>query len=152
MIQGTVVLNYPEYISENWHGTLLTIAISLFGVFFNTTLAKKLPVVEGLVLIIHIFAFFGILVTLWVLAPRHSASDVFAQFTDGGNWDSLGVATLVGVSSGTTPLLGADAATHMAEEIRDAGRNIPLAILLTTALNGLMGKQPRITTEVLDRD
>lgn len=140
MIQGIAVLNYPNYVAENWHGTLLTMAIALLGVFINTVLAKKLPMLEGLVLGIHIFAFFGILVTLWVLAPRHSAKDVFTQFTDGGNWGSMGVATLVGVSSGISPLLGADAATHMAEEIRDAGRNIPLAMLTTTVVNGIMGE------------
>lgn len=71
MIQGLLVLNYPStYTYESWHGTLLMIAMGLFSVFFNTVLARKLPMIEALVLLIHIGAFFGILVTLWVLAPR----------------------------------------------------------------------------------
>lgn len=70
VIQGLLVLNYPAYVYENWHGTLLMIAMGLFSVFFNTVLARKLPMIEGLVLLIHIGAFFGIVVTLWVLAPR----------------------------------------------------------------------------------
>lgn len=74
MIQGLLVLNYPTYVYESWHGTLLMIAMGLFSVFFNTVLARKLPMIEGLVLMVHIGAFFGIIVTLWVLAPRADVS------------------------------------------------------------------------------
>lgn len=67
-IQGLVVLNYPDYIYEQWHGTLLTIAVAAFSVGFNTVLARKLPLIEAIVLVVHIFGFIGILVSLWVLA------------------------------------------------------------------------------------
>ena len=57
-IQGLVVMNYPNYVPQAWHGTLLTLAVSAFSVLFNTVLARKLPLIEALVLIIHIFGFF----------------------------------------------------------------------------------------------
>lgn len=69
-IQGLVILNNPGYVPEKWHGTLLTFAVATFSVFFNTFLVKRLPLVEGIVLILHIFGFFGVLITLWVLGPR----------------------------------------------------------------------------------
>lgn len=108
------MLNYPDYVFEAWHGTLLMIAISLFAVFFNTVLARKLPLVEGIVLVVHICAFIGIIVTLWVLAPRSDAAAVFGGFTDAG-WHSLGGSTLIGITAGILPLVGADAAVHMSE-------------------------------------
>lgn len=138
-IQGLVVLNYPSYNPQPWHGTLITIAVAAFSVLFNTVLARKLPLVEALVLIIHIFGFFGILITLWVLSPRADAHDVFTQFSDGGNWGSLGGSTLVGILAGILPLLGADAAVHMSEELRDAGRTLPRSMIMTTVINGAFG-------------
>ncbi|KAJ4138015.1 hypothetical protein NW754_001374 [Fusarium falciforme] len=89
-IQGLVVLNYPDYAPEAWHGTLLTVAVAAFSVLFNTILARKLPLIEALVLVIHIFAVFGILVALWVLSPRADTKAVFTEFSDGGGWGSLG--------------------------------------------------------------
>ena len=138
-IQGLVVLNYPNYVPEAWHGTLLTIAVAAFSVVFNTLLARKLPLIEALVLIIHVFAFFGILVALWVLAPLADAKSVFTEFSDGGGWGSLGGSTLVGILAGILPLLGADAAVHMSEELRDASRSLPRSMILTTVFNGAFG-------------
>lgn len=138
-IQGLVVLNCPGYVPEAWHGTLLTVAVAAFSVLFNTLLARKLPLIEALVLIIHVFAFFGILVTLWVLSPRADAKAVFTEFSDGGGWGSLGGSTLVGILAGILPLLGADAAVHMSEEVRDAGRTLPLSMIMTTIINGAFG-------------
>lgn len=136
-IQGLIVLNYPNYVFEAWHGTLLSIAVAAFSVAFNTGLARKLPLIEGIVLLIHICAFIGILVTLWVLAPRGDSS-VFTTFTDGG-WNSLGGSTLIGITSGILPLLGADAAVHMSEELRDAGKTLPKTMIWSTAINGALG-------------
>lgn len=138
-IQGLVVLNYPNYIPEAWHGTLITIAVAAFSVLFNTVLARKLPLIEALVLIIHIFGFFGILAALWVLSPRADASIVFTEFTDGGGWGSLGGSALVGILAGILPLLGADAAVHMSEELRDASRTLPRSMIMTTIFNGAFG-------------
>lgn len=114
MIQGLIALNHPDtYVPEGWHGTLLTIAVAAFAVFFNTFLARHLPIIESGLLAIHFLAFVGILVTLWTMSPHISDATVFTQFSDGGGWNSLGVSTLAGINSGILPLLGADAAAHM---------------------------------------
>lgn len=138
-IQGLIVLNNESYVPEGWHGTLLTISIAALSVLFNTFLARKLPLIEACILVIHVFAFFGVLVTLWVLSPRADTKAVFTQFSDGGGWGSLGSSALVGILAGVLPLLGADAAVHMSEEVRDAGRTIPRTMILTTVFNGLFG-------------
>lgn len=114
MIQGLIALNRPgTYVPEAWHGTLLTIAVAAFAVFFNTFLARHLPIIESGLLAIHFLAFIGILATLWAMSPHISGATVFTQFNDGGGWNSLGVSTLAGITSGILPLLGADAAAHM---------------------------------------
>ena len=138
-IQGLAILNYPNYVPQRWHGTLLTFAVASFSVFFNTFLVKKLPLVEGIVLIIHIFGFFAVLVTLWVLGPRGNASEVFTTFNDYGEWGNDGLSALVGILAVMIPLLGADGAVHMSEELRDASAVLPKAMILTTLINGAMG-------------
>lgn len=114
MIQGLIALNHPDtYRPEGWHGTLLTIAVAAFAVFFNTFLAKHLPTIESGLLVIHFGAFIGILATLWAMSPDIADATVFTQFYDGGGWNSFGISTLAGITSGIIPLLGADAAAHM---------------------------------------
>lgn len=139
MIQGLLVLNSPDYVFEQWHGTLLVIAITAFCIIFNTFLAKRLPLVEGTVLIIHVLGFAGVLIPLWVLAPRNSPSQVFSEFLNLGGWSSNGVSFLVGLLTPVYTLIGADSAVHMSEEIKDASIVLPKAIMWAAAVNGGMG-------------
>ncbi|ROW01003.1 hypothetical protein VSDG_02729 [Cytospora chrysosperma] len=139
MIQGLLVLNSPGYIFEQWHGTLLVIAITAFCIIFNTFLAKRLPLVEGTVLIIHVLGFAGVLIPLWVLAPRNSPSQVFSEFLNLGGWSSNGVSFFVGLLAPVYTLIGADSAVHMSEEIKDASIVLPKAIMWAAAVNGSMG-------------
>lgn len=113
IIQGLIVLNDESYLFQRWHGTLLVIAITAFSIFFNTFLAKRLPMVEALILILHIVGLFAIIIPLWVMAPRASAKSVFTQFNNDGGWNSLGSSTLVGFSGTITAMIGYDCAVHM---------------------------------------
>ena len=105
-IQGLLVLNYPSYVFERWHGTLLVIAIVVFSILFNTLFARRLPLVENAVLVLHILGFFAILITLWVTSERNSAHVVFVEFTDGGNWGSIGLSCLIGMLSPVFSFIG----------------------------------------------
>ena len=100
---------------------------------------KKLPLVEGIVLVIHVFGFFAVLITLWVLGPVGNAQEVFTTFNDYGDWGNQGLSSLVGILAVMIPLLGADGAVHMSEELRDASAVLPKAMILTTIFNGAMG-------------
>ncbi|KAK3324505.1 amino acid permease [Cercophora scortea] len=139
MIQGLLVLNLPEYGFQAWHGTLLVIAIAAFCIIFNTFLAKRLPMVEGMVLIIHILGFFAVLIPLWVLAPRGDPTTVFTEFTNFGMWDTTGLSFMVGLLGPVYTLIGADSAVHMSEEIKDASLVLPKAIMWAATVNGSLG-------------
>ncbi|KAL4887126.1 amino acid/polyamine transporter I [Aspergillus karnatakaensis] len=139
IIQGLIVLNDPGYKFERWHGTLLVIAITTFSILFNTFLAKNLPMVEALILIIHVVGLFAIIIPLWVLAPRNNPKSVFTQFNNGGGWNSDGTATLVGFSTTITSMIGYDCSVHMCEEIKDASRTLPKAMMSAVAVNAVLG-------------
>jgi choline transport protein len=76
MIQGLLVLNYPQYIFERWHGTLLLYSLLAIGLLVNTWLARLLPNIEVLVLAIHVIGFFlridptGISCSTWLRSRR----------------------------------------------------------------------------------
>ena len=94
--------------------------------------------VESVVLWVHLLGFFVILIPLWVLGPVGDGT-VFTTFNNYGAWDSIGTSALVGIFAVILPLLGADAAVHMSEELRDASKTLPRAMILTTVVNGLLG-------------
>jgi hypothetical protein len=116
MMVGVVAINYPDsYTYEPWHVTLLVIAVALVALLFNTLLAQKLPLIEGMILITHCFGFFGILIPLWVLSPRPAASDVFGSIEDRGGWGNNGLACLVGLVGPIYALIGMSTITKMPE-------------------------------------
>lgn len=154
-----IILNDSAYVAQAWHATLLIIAVAAVAILFNTFFAKKLPFIEGIILIIHVFGFFGILIPLWALSPRHDANTVFTEFTNAYAWPSQGLACLVGIIGPMYSLLGPDSAVHMcksqraslnshleskltlraAEEIKDASIVLPKAMAWTLVLNGATG-------------
>lgn len=106
MIQGLIKLNNPDYVLHSWHGTLLFYALILLALIFNTYLVKLLPKIEGLVLILHIGGFFGVLIPMVYYAPHGNASAVFKQFENGGLWPTQGLAVCVGILTSVYSFLG----------------------------------------------
>ncbi|KAJ6083963.1 hypothetical protein N7486_010763 [Penicillium sp. IBT 16267x] len=140
MMVGIVAINYPDaYTYEPYHVTLLVIAVAVVAMLFNTFLAQKLPMIEGMILIVHVFGFFGILIPLWVLSPTVPASEVFGSIEDRGGWGNNGLSCLVGLIGPIYALIGPDSAVHMSEEIRDASRVLPMGMVWTLILNGSTG-------------
>ena len=139
MIQGLLVLNYPTYDYQRWHGTLLMWAALLVCVFVNTIAARFLPRIEGVILGLHTLGFFAILVPLLVLAPKADAAFVFKQFANEAGWSSNGLAFFVGLISTNLPFVGYDGPCHMAEEVSNASVIVPWCMVCTVLLNGALG-------------
>ncbi|KAK2737235.1 hypothetical protein FQN57_000402 [Myotisia sp. PD_48] len=140
LVQGLLVLNQGEnYTAERWHGTLLTFAIAFVATFVNTYAAGHLPSLEGLILILHIFGFFATIIPLWVMGERTETSIVFTEFRNGGGWANMGLAVMVGQITTVFSFMGPDAATHIAEEIKDASRIVPWCMVSTAIINGILG-------------
>jgi len=106
IIQGLTILNYPNYNATRWQGTLIFYAVIAVIVFINTYLARWLPKIEGMILILHIAGFFVVLIPLVYLAPHGSASDVFATFLNTGGWETNGMSFFVGLVTSVFSFLG----------------------------------------------
>lgn len=107
-----MVLNVKDYVAKQWHGTLLIIAISMVGFLFNTVLAAKLPLIEGILVILHLLGIL-VVVPLLVLLPTRSGGSVFVDYYNGGEWKTNGVSAMVGMLPVFSSLLGLDCTIHM---------------------------------------
>ncbi|KAF4555281.1 Amino acid permease-like protein 13 [Elsinoe fawcettii] len=134
-----IALANPDYIIQGWHTALLIIAVTSFAIVFNIFLVRKLPLLEGIVIILHIFGFFAVFVILWIMGPRAKASEVFTQFEDNAGWGNIGLACLVGISSPVITLVGADSSCHLSEELQNASWVLPRAMVATAATNYALG-------------
>ncbi|EQL03101.1 choline transport protein [Ophiocordyceps sinensis CO18] len=137
--QALITLNDDSYVPRRWQGMLFYWATLLYAGYLNVWGARAMPHVNLTSGIIHILAFAGIVVTLGVMADKKAASFVFAEFVNSSGWESDGISWLVGLLSTVYPFLGYDAACHMAEELPHASRNVPLAMIGSVVINGIMG-------------
>lgn len=97
-IQSLLILNDSNYVFERWHGTLLVVAAASIAILFNTLFAKQRPVVERVMLLFHICGFFAVLIQLWLLAPKTPTKVVFTEFQNNGDWSSMGLSALIGMT------------------------------------------------------
>ena len=114
-IQGVIILNHSDYNAQGWHGTLLYWAAIFVAVIFNTVISSALPKIEGLILIIHVLGFFGILIPLVYMAPKATAEEVFTTFVNEGLWPTQGLSFFVGIIGMVFAFLGTDAAIHVSD-------------------------------------
>ncbi|XXH02204.1 polyamine transporter tpo5 [Hypoxylon texense] len=135
-LQGIVVLTRPDYIPLPWHTMLLIWANAVFAFVINSTAGRLLARFEGLILILHLVGFIGILVPLVYFSPHNQASDVFTVLYNNGGWPKQGLAFLVSLPSVGSSLIGADCAVHMSEEIQSAATAVPQALFYTIFING----------------
>lgn len=139
IIQALIQVNKPDYGSSAWQGTLLVLSMILVIFIANTLGARDLPLAQNILLILHIFGFLSVVIILWVLAPRNTAAVAFTQFSNEGNWPTIGVALMVGQISALYACICSDCTAHMAEEVTDAGRNVPNSMFWAYILNGILG-------------
>lgn len=134
-------LTHADYVSKPWHNFVLYQLINAFVMLFNCY-GKILPYIANGALYTSLFSYTVILITVLVCARGNynSANFVFVDFQNNTGWKSAGIAFIVGLINPNWSFSCLDSASHLAEEVHQADRVIPIAILgtvtigLTTAL------------------
>ncbi|PQE28242.1 amino acid permease protein [Rutstroemia sp. NJR-2017a WRK4] len=142
VIQGLIALNVENYVWQAYHGTLLTMAVVAFTIIFNTSMADRLPLLEGIMLMLHLIGIFAIVIPLWVMSPRGESGDaktLLLEFTNGGKWATTGLSVMIGLNTPIGVLVGSDCSVHMSEEINDASVTLPRAMMWSIVPNAGMG-------------
>ena len=166
-IKYCILIYHPDSPAANseWLPTILAMIALASGGVFNVYLAKKFPVLEIIMLFVHLGGWLAVIVTLWVTSPHGNASDVPFSFSNGGGWRNAGIATLVGVLTPWSSLFGYDSSVHMskldllldelrkeqkltictAENAKDASRTIPYSLLTAYTFNSILAFVAGIT-------
>ncbi|KAH6976168.1 amino acid permease [Ilyonectria sp. MPI-CAGE-AT-0026] len=137
--QSLININNDNYVGTRWQGMLFYWAILAYAAFFNIWGMKAMPHINLISGVIHVAAFVAIVITLGVMAPKNTSTFVFTEFVNSSGWKSDGISWLVGMQSAVYPFLGYDAACHLAEELPHAARNVPLAMVGSVIVNGVIG-------------
>lgn len=106
ILQGLTILNNPSYESQRWHGTLLCWAVLAVAVFINTVVSGLLPMIEGIILVVHVLGFFAVLIPLVYLGPHGSAASVFLESLNDGGWPTQGLSYCVGFIGNVATFVG----------------------------------------------
>ncbi|PMD37860.1 amino acid transporter-like protein [Hyaloscypha variabilis F] len=138
--QALITLNNPDsYVPARWQGMLFYWLVLLYSAAVNIWGSKVLPHTNLASGVIHVVGFVAIMLVMGIMAPKHSAHFVFVEFSNTSGWSNDGVSWLVGLLSTVYPFLGYDAACHLAEEMPRPARNVPLAMVGSVLVNGVMG-------------
>lgn len=106
LLQGLVTFTHPDYVAQPYQGMLLIWAVIALGVLINTQGGTFLPKFEGLILILHLLGYFGILIPLIILGNHQPASQVFGNFQNGGDWSTQGLSFMIGLNGAIFVFVG----------------------------------------------
>jgi choline transport protein len=113
-------------------------AFSLLNLVVNTVGKRLLPMIQMVSGVLHVLFFFIIMIVLLATSKKASSGFVWTTFQNSGGWSNNGVSFCIGLLLPAFSISGADGCVHMAEEVRNASRNIPKAFVLTLVINGTM--------------
>ncbi len=102
ILQGLIILGNDNYEPHPWHGTLLCWAVLAVAVFINTVVSSLLPMIEGIILVLHVLGFFAVLIPLVYLAPHGSTASIFRTVLNEGGWPTQGLSFCVGFIGNVT--------------------------------------------------
>ncbi|KAK5169166.1 uncharacterized protein LTR77_006475 [Saxophila tyrrhenica] len=138
-IQAIINVTRPDYAFTNWQITLIMLALTAVTIGFNTWGTPFFPQLEIGSLIGHIAGFFVVLIPLWALCEKNTASEVFTSFTDQSGFNNMGAAYLTCQVYVMYCNLGSDSVVHISEEVGNASLVVPRAMWWSYVGNVLAG-------------
>ncbi|KAH8672080.1 amino acid/polyamine transporter I [Tricladium varicosporioides] len=138
-ILGQANLVNPDYTIERWHTVLVAYAITLFAAFVNLWGSRILDRISKGLLIFNICAFIATIVTILACNKnKQSASFVFQDFQNFTGF-SASMAGIIGILQPAFGMCCYDAPAHMCEELKDASKQAPRAIVMSVYIGAITG-------------
>lgn len=95
LIQALVEITDDAFVFESWQYTLIALAFMSIMIFCNTRWADFLPMLQTVSLVGHLAGVLIVIVPLWAMCPKNSATEVFTSVVDSGGWGNVGLSCLV---------------------------------------------------------
>ncbi|KAF2804736.1 amino acid transporter [Mytilinidion resinicola] len=139
VVAGLAVFNFPDYVPERWHLTLVMWAFTILPFIANFWFRRLLSPLEAIGAVLHVLFFFITIITLAVLAKRSTADYVFNTLThDVSGWTDPVVAWGIGLLTVTFPISGFDGVLHMSDEVKQAKIRVPRSMVAAVVMNSTM--------------
>ncbi|KAF2004016.1 amino acid transporter [Amniculicola lignicola CBS 123094] len=138
-ILGTAQLNNPSYTIERWHTVLVAYLIAVVATVSNIFGPHLLDRISKGILVWNITAFFVCFITILACNDhKQSASFVFSDFQNATGFGAAYTAVL-GLLQSAFGMCCYDAPSHMTEEIVNARKEAPRAIVLAVYIGSITG-------------
>ncbi|KAF2115006.1 amino acid/polyamine transporter I [Lophiotrema nucula] len=127
-------LSHPDYVYTVYHVFAAYQCVNVFSAIFNCY-GKLLPQIATVSLYTTLVSFIIVLITVPAKAPTHrDARFVFETLMNNTGWSTNGIAFIVGLINTNWGFSCLDTAVHLAEEVPQPERNIPIAIMGTVII------------------
>ncbi|KAM0750785.1 amino acid transporter [Meredithblackwellia eburnea MCA 4105] len=137
-VLGMYILVHPDHVSQPYQVVLGYWGILVIGCIFNIFQSKRLGNLMYFALGLSLSGWLTTLVVQAAKSPtRNSAKYVFTTVVNETGWSSDGVAWILGLLQSAYALTGYDSVAHLAEELEDASRTAPRALVLSILISGL---------------
>lgn len=138
-ILAIAVLNNPDYEITRVHSTLVAYAVALIALALNVFCPQLLHKMTNFFLIWNMGSFLIIFITILATNDhKQSASFVFSDFQNFTGFNKP-YAAILGLLQSAFGMCCYDAPSHMTEEIHDARKVAPKAIILSVLLGCVTG-------------
>lgn len=131
-------LYHEDYIPKTSHYYAVYLAVFLSGYSVNVFFVRLLPLITNISVGVINFGTFFIIITLLVKSPKQSTEFVFKHIINETGWSSNGVVFFLGLLPSLASVTLFDGAVHMTDEIAQPERNIPLVMVISNTLSGVM--------------
>ncbi|VUC31147.1 unnamed protein product [Clonostachys rosea] len=131
-IQSWIILFKEDYVYERWHTSLIFIA---FTTYYSITAIFQLKYLHHMIFLAmfaHIVGYLATPIYLLVnVEKKNTATYVFTDFTNLSGWESPGISWSIGLLTSAIGFVNWDSALHMAEEMKNASKDLPRTILVS---------------------
>ncbi|KAH8200979.1 hypothetical protein TruAng_004838 [Truncatella angustata] len=136
---AVVVLWHPEFEVQAWQNALVMCAFCIPPLVVNLWFRRIIVPLEWMGAVGHGVFWIASMAVLGALAPRSSHTAVWTNLTTGlSGWDQPWVTFGIGILPLAFPTTSFDGVIHMSQEVKDAKRNVPAAMVLSVVLNCVM--------------
>jgi choline transport protein len=138
-ILGTAQLNHPDYTIERWHTVLVAYLIALLAIISNIFIPHLLNRISKGILVWNIAAFFICFITILATNNhKQPPSFVFSTFQNATGFNGS-YAAILGLLQSAFGMCCYDAPSHMVEEIKNARKQAPKAIIMSVYIGAVTG-------------
>lgn len=129
-----------SYVPELYQVFLGAVANIVVSILLNTVGVRLLPGInKSMVIILNSAAFYILVVLLTKTQPKATPREAFVTVINETGWSSNGLVFLLGFLPGLLTTCLPDASAHIAEEVPEPERIVPLVMFCTTLLNAISG-------------